>query len=213
MKKICNSCGKEFDENVLMHTHTSENGTEYFICDDCETNGVEITVKNPYYICKNCGFPHDEEDFNGLCKFCGHKDCFEKIELTEPEERLLDENPNKLYTEKLGEDVANKIIAWKESPERDAVGERHKRDRKIDGFFVLGIILSYILLDFDIRAFVDNKFMFVALLVPTVLVLISAPIFKEIDKKPRKKPLPIWLILVAMAVFVDVYWIILKFFG
>lgn len=213
MKKICNSCGKEFDENALMHTHTAENGTEYLICDKCETNGVEITAKKPYYICKNCGFPHDEEDFNGICKFCSHKDCFEKIELTEPEEKLLDEAPDKLYKEKLGEDASKKIAEWIESPERDAVGERHRRDRKIDGFFVLGIILSYILLDFDIRGFVNDKFMFIALLIPTVLVLITAPVFKEIDKKPRKNPLPIWLILVFMAVFVDLYWIVLKFLG
>ena len=57
MKKICNSCGKEFDENALMHTHTSENGTEYFICDEVTVvsakTAVFLTMRKILTVCVN----------------------------------------------------------------------------------------------------------------------------------------------------------------
>ena len=44
MKNVCNSCGREFDESVKMYSHTAENGTSYLLCEECETNGVEVAA-------------------------------------------------------------------------------------------------------------------------------------------------------------------------
>lgn len=213
MKNVCNSCGREFDESVKMYSHTAENGTSYLLCEECETNGVEVAANNVYYICKNCGFPNEEKEFHGKCGFCGLSGTSEKTELTEVEEQLLDENPDKLYREKFGDETAKKIAEWIESPERKKAGIRHKRDRHADTAFVFGIIAAYFLLDLDIRVYIHNKLMFMSLLIPSALVLISAPVFKALDRQPRKRPLPIWGIYAAMAVFIGIYFLIIRLFG
>lgn len=208
--KICNVCGKEFEENYLV-LQQAEDGTEYYICKACN-EGVEVSETVEYHICKQCGYPHQKDEFNGICKFCEKTDDFEKLELTEVEEELLDSDPQKFYKEKLGEDAARKITDWIESPERKEIGIRHKRDRLIDTASVIGIILGYILLELSIRNYSYNKNSFLALIIPTILVIIASPIFKKIDRMPRKKALPIWIIYVIMAVLVDIYVIIAKFF-
>ena len=172
-----------------------------------------MTETTEYYICKQCGYPHPKDEFNGICKFCEQSGDFKKTELTEVEEELLYNNPLKLYKEKLGEGDAKKIAEWIESPKRKEAGIRHKRDRMIDTAAVVGILLGYILLELDIRKYMANKMMFITLLIPTVLILLAAPLFKKIDKKPRKVSLPIWSIYVAMAILTDIYVVITKLFA
>ena len=209
--KVCNLCGKEFDDAADMNVHTAENGTEYYICGECEEKGVNVSDTKNYYICKNCGFVHYEDEYSGLCKFCGHANEAQKVGLTEVEEQLIDSDPEKLYEEKLGAEAAEKISAWKISGEQKEVEIRHTRDRKIDTVFVAAIIIGYFMLDFAIRKFVNNKALFTALLAPTLIEIISAPVFKAIDRKPRKKPLPIWSIFAVMAACLAIYFLILNF--
>lgn len=208
----CNVCGKEVDEKEMI-LHKTEDGTEYYTCNHCENEGVVVNETVEYYICKECGYPHTKDEFNGICKFCEQTDCFEKTELTEVEAGLLDTDPQRVYTEKLGKEVAEHIAKWTESAEKKAVDIRHKRDMQIDGTFVVGIILGYILLEMNIRNYLMEKYLFLTLLIPTILIIITAPIFKKIDRKPRKKPLPIWIILVIMALLTDIYYIITKLFA
>lgn len=208
--KICNVCGKEFEENELIR-NTTDDGTEYFICEKCN-DGIEVSDTTEYYICKKCGYPQTKDEFKGVCEFCEQTENFEKLELTEVEEELLDSDPQQFYKEKLGEDSAKKIAEWIESPERKDVGIRHKRDRLIDTASVIGIIVGYILLELSIRKFSNGKNSFLALTIPTILVIITGPLFKKIDRMPRKKHLPIWSIYVIMAILVDIYIIIAKYF-
>lgn len=207
--KNCNVCGKEFEENELTIQKT-EDGTEYYICSHCKNEGVEIKETSEYYICRKCGYPHQQDEFTGVCKFCEQKKDFEKIELTEVEEELLDTNPQKLYKEKLGEESAKKIAEWIESPARKEVGIRHKRDRIIDTASAVGIILAYILLEVGIRNYSENKNTFLALLIPIIAVLVASPVFKKAD---RKKQLPLWSIYVILAGLVDIYIVIAKLFA
>lgn len=209
--KICNVCGTEFNDTEL-NVQIAEDGTEYYICNQCETEGVKISETKEYYICKQCGYPHLKDEFNGICKFCEQSENVEKVELTAVEEELLDSNPQKLYKEKLGDASAKKIAEWIESPARKEIGIRHKRDRIIDTASVVGIILGYILLELAIRNYASNKNSFLALIIPTILVIIASPVFKMIDRKPRKKPLPLWGIYVIFALLTDIYVIIAKFF-
>ena len=37
----CNVCGKEFEEKDLI-LKTTDDGAEYYICNECETNGVVL---------------------------------------------------------------------------------------------------------------------------------------------------------------------------
>lgn len=208
----CNVCGKEFN-NKEMNLHRAEDGTEYYLCNHCENEGITISEATEYVICKECGYPHKKDEFKGICKFCEQAEEFENISLTSVEEELLDANPAKLYAEKIGEEAAEKIVKWKESDEKEKVAVRHKRDRQIDTAFVVGIILGYILLELDIRKYIADKYMFLLLLIPTILIIITAPLFKKADRKPRKKPLPIWSIYVIMALLTDAYLIITKIFA
>lgn len=210
--KICNVCGKEFEVNELTVQRT-EDGTEYCICSQCENEGVEVSETTEYHICKQCGYPHQKDEFSGICKFCEQTKEFERVDLTQVEEEMLDSDPQKLYKEKLGDASAKKIAEWIESPQRKEVGVRHRRDRLIDTASVVGIILGYILLELSIRNYSSNKNTFLALIIPTVLVIVAAPIFKKIDRKPRKKPLPIWSIYIIMAVLIDIYVVIAKVFA
>lgn len=209
--KICNLCGKEFDENEKMYPHTAENGVEYYLCESCEKDGVEVCETAVYYICKNCGYAHTEKEYSGVCKFCGHTQSAEKVGLTKAEEELLNSEPEKIYEEKLGVQAAEKIAAWSDSKERKEVAKMQKRDRNIDTVFVVAIIIGYFMLDFAIRGFLGSKPVFMALLAMTVLEIISPPVFKVIDKKHGKNSLPIWSIFVAMAVFSAAYVLILLF--
>lgn len=206
----CNVCGKEFEEKELI-LHTAEDGTEYFVCNQCENEGVTVTETVEYHICKQCGYPHQKDEFKGICKFCEQTKSFEKVELTEVEEEMLNNNPQKFYKEKLGEDAAAKISQWIESPQRKEVGIRHKRDRIIDTASLVGILVGYILLETTMNNPDNNKITFLVLMVLTVLTLVVSPIFKKIDRKPRKKPLPLWLIYVIIALIVDAYVLVLKF--
>ena len=208
----CNICGKEFDKRELIMKKT-EDGTEYGICKNCEENGIEILDTCQYYICKQCGYPHKADEFKGICKFCSQKIDFEKLELTAVEEELLNTEPQKLYCDKLGEETAEKIAEWAESPQRKEVGIRHKRDMLIDTAMLIGLLLTYFLLEFNRGNYVNNKWLCVGLMIPAVLVLITAPLFKKFDRKPRKKPLPIWIIYVIMALLVDLYILIIKLFS
>lgn len=210
--KNCNVCGKEFEENEL-NLQKADDGTEYYICGQCENEGVEIKETVEYHICKQCGYPHQKDEFTDICKFCEQTKDFEKVELTAVEEELLDEDPKKLYKEKLGEASAKRIAEWIESPQRKEVGIRHKRDRLIDTASVVGIILGYILLELAIRNYSTDKNTFLALIIPTILVIITSPVFKKIDRKPRKKPLPIWSVYVIMALLTNIYVLIAKFFA
>lgn len=209
---ICNICGKDFDEKEL-NLKKTEDGMEYYTCNHCENEGVVIYDTKEYYICMECGHPHTKDEFTGICKFCEQKDSFTKVNLTEVEEQLLDTNPSILYVEKLGEEAAKHIVGWKESAEKKKTDMRHKRDRYIDTTFVVGIILGYILLEINIRNHINQKGLFLLLLIPTILVIITAPVFKKIDRMPDKKPLPIWLTLVIMAIFTDIFYIITKLFA
>ena len=209
---ICNICGKDFDEKEL-NLKKTEDGMEYYTCNHCENEGVVIESNEEYHICMECGHPHTKDEFTGICKFCEQKEKFETVDLTDVEIQLLDTNPSILYVEKFGKDAAQHIVNWKESEEKKKTDIRHKRDRYIDTTFVVGIILGYILLEINISKYINQKSLFVALLIPTILVIITAPVFKKIDRKPRQKPLPIWLTLVIMAILTDIYYIITKLFA
>ena len=210
MKIICNSCGREFDEGAQMYTHTAENGTEYTVCEECEKDGIEVVETTTYCVCSNCGFICEKEIFDGICDFCGKKEGFKEIELTQAEEHDFDTDTLKIYEEKLGKDFADKVSAWKDSEAKKKVDALHKRDMHIDTIFVIGIVLAYFMGDSAIRNFFADKVKFVSLMIPTILTLIVAPVFKKIDKKSARK-LPLWLILAAMAVFLDIYWMVLAF--
>ncbi len=210
--KICNVCGKEFEENEVS-MQQAEDGTEYYICNICNNEGVEISDTQEYYICRQCGYPHQKDEYNGICKFCENKKDFERLELTQVETELLDSNPQKFYKEKLGEEHAKKISDWIESPHRREIGIRHKRDRFIDTAWVIGIIIGYILLELTMTTHSGDKRVFIPLLIVTVLVIATAPIFKKIDRLPNEKPLPLWLVYVFMAILVDIFAIIVKFFA
>lgn len=208
----CNICGKEFDKGKMIIQRT-DNGTEYYICEQCEKNGVEIVDTEEYYICRVCGYPHKKDEFSRRCKFCERVRCLEKTELTELEAALLDSEPLKLYEEKFGKEFADNIANWKESSKKEATDIRHKRDRQIDTTFVAGIVIGYILLEMNIRNYITEKYLFLTLLIPTILIIITAPIFKKIDRRRRKKFLPIWIILVIMALLTAIYYIITKLFA
>ncbi len=208
----CNICGKEFDKSRMI-VHTTESGIEYCLCKQCENRGVEIVETEEYYICKVCGYPHKKDEFSRICKFCESVKSLEKIELTQIETELLDSDPQKLYEEKFGKEFADNIVKWKESEKKEATDIRHKRDRQIDTTFVIGIILGYILLEMTISKYITEKYLFITLLVPTILIIITAPVFKKIDRRTRKRPLPIWIILVIMAILTDIYYIITKIFA
>lgn len=205
----CNICGKEFDKRDLI-TKKTEIGTEYCICRQCDENGVNITETTDYYICKQCGYPHQKDQLKKTCIFCGSHNNFEKVELTAVEEEMLDTEPQKLYKEKLGEDVAQNIANWIESPQRAEVGIRHKRDRLIDTATLVGMLITYFLIGHNKNNFAGQKSVTIALIIPTILVLITGPLFKKADKKPRKKPLPIWSIYVIMAILIAIYILIAK---
>ncbi len=208
--EICNVCGKELSENEAIR-NLADDGTEYCICKQCN-DGVEVKDTREYYICKQCGYPHPKKDFKGICDFCEQTKDFEMLELTAVEEELLDNEPQKFYKEKLGDEQAKKIADWIESPHRKEVGIRHRRDRLIDTASLVGIILAYILLEFTMNAYnPNNKLKFITLLVITVMTLVASPAFKKADRKPRKKPLPLWSIYVIMAVLVDIFVLVLKF--
>ena len=208
--KICNVCGKEFEENELIK-NTAEDGTEYFVCKQCD-EGVEVKDTTEYCICKQCGYPQTKKEFKGKCDFCEQASDFETLKLTQVEEELLYNEPKKFYKEKLGEEQAKKIADWIESPKRKEVGVRHKRDRLIDTASLIGIIIAYILLEFTMGAYsADNKLKFFTLLVITIITLVFAPMFKKADRKPRKKPLSIWSIYLVFAVLVDIFVLVLKF--
>lgn len=208
--KTCNVCGKEFDEKDLI-LQNSDDGTEYYVCTECETKGVQVTETVEYHICSQCGYPHQKDEFKGICKFCEQTKSFAKIELTEVEEQMLDVNPQKLYKEKLGDEAAAKIAQWIESPQRKEVGIRHRRDRIIDTSSLIGILVGYILLETTMNNYTSNKVIFLILLAVTVMAIIASPLFKLIDRKPRKKPLPLWLSYVIIALIIDLYVLIAKF--
>lgn len=210
MKIICNSCGREFDENTQMYTHTTENGTEYTVCAECENDGIEVVETTTYYVCSTCGFICEKDVFDGVCEFCGAKDSFGEMELTLAEEHDLDENKLKVYEEKFGKDFADKILEWKNSEASKNVDYAHKRDMRIDTIFVVGIIITYFMADSAIRNYFADKLKFAALMIPTILTLIVSPLFKKYDKKATRK-LPLWLILASMAAFLDIYWLMLIF--
>ncbi len=208
----CNICGKEFDKSNMILCHT-EDGTAYHICQQCETQGVEIVKTEEYYICRICGYPHQKDEFTRICKFCGYANCLEKTELTQLEAELLGSEPEALYAEKFGQEFADNIAKWKTSTRKKQTDIRHKRDRQIDTVFIAGIIIGYILLEMNIRNYLTQKYMFLTLLIPTILIIITAPIFKKIDRKPRKKPLPVWITLVILALLTTIYYIITKLFA
>ena len=208
--KNCNVCGNEFEENELIK-NTTEDGTEYYVCKKCN-DGVELKDTKEYYICKQCGYPQPKKGFKGICDFCEQTKDFKMLELTTVEEELLYNEPQKFYREKLGEEQAKKIAEWIESPKRKEAGIRHRRDRLIDTASVVGIILAYILLEFTMKAYsADNKLKFFTLLVITIMTLVASPAFKKSDRKPRKKPLPLWGIYVIFALLVDLFVLVLKF--
>ena len=207
----CNICGKEFDKRDLIIKKT-DGGTEYCICKRCDEEGVELTQTTEYYICKQCGFPHQKDESKRVCKFCGSVKSLVRVELTTIEEEMLDTDPQKLYTEKLGEDVANTIADWIESPQREEVGIRHKRDRLIDTATLVGLIISFFLLEFNRSNYLNQKRLCLILMIPTVLILISAPLFKKFDRKTTKKHLPIWIIYIFIAILTGIYFLITKIY-
>lgn len=202
--KTCNVCGKEFDEKELL-TRTSEDGTEYFICSHCDTNGVKVTETVEFHICKQCGYPHEKKEFKGVCKFCEQTEDFATLNLTEVEADLLYEDPETLLTNTLGKDAASKIAKWKDSPESEKVETRHRRDRIIDTSFLIGIIASYFMLEFSMKNYINNKPVLYMLLSLTVLMLVTSPVIKSFDRKPRNKPLPLWLSFGILAVIAVIY--------
>ncbi len=208
----CNLCGKEFDKRDLI-MKKADNGTEYGICKNCEENGTELIHTRAYYICAKCGYPHRRDELKRMCKFCGQSRDFEKLELTSVEEELLDTEPEKLYEEKLDREVWEKISDWRESSGYDEVKIRHKRDRLIDTASLVGLLLTFFLLEYNRGKFSGQKWLCLGLMVPAVLILISSPVFKKIDKKPRKKYFPIWSIYAVMAFLVAVYILIIKLFS
>lgn len=212
MDKICNLCGCGLNNGDEFFTHKTDDGKEYYLCKECEENGVEIHEKKKFYICGVCGFPHCEEQYAGICNFCENNSDFEELYLTSVEEELLDNNPRKLYEQKFGEEKAKKIAEWTQCPEHGENDLRLKRDRHIDTVFFAGIVISYILLELSIRLFVSDWVKFFALLVPTILVLISSPVFKFFDKKEKSKNVSIWILPVIIAILVDIYTLIAKFF-
>ncbi|MBR5518830.1 MAG: APC family permease [Clostridia bacterium] len=208
--EICNVCGKEIPENEVIK-NVAEDGTEYYICKECN-EGVEVSETTVFYLCKQCGYPHEKKNFKGICDFCEQSKHFEMLELTEVEADMLYDEPQKFYKEKLGEEAAKKIADWIESPMRKEVGIRHKRDRLIDTASLIGIIIAYILLEFTLGAYhTASKLKFATLLVITVMTLAASPMFKKADRKPRKKPLPLWSIYLILAVLVDIFVLVLKF--
>lgn len=202
--KICNVCGKEFDEKDLV-TRTADDGTEYFICTTCDTEGVEVTETLEFHICKKCGYPHEKKEFKGMCKFCEQTEDFATLNLTQVEADLLYEEPETILKNTLGEDAALKIAKWKESPESEKVDIRHKRDRIIDTSSLLGIIAGYFMLELSMRTYMNNKPLLYMLLSLTVLMLVASPVIKSIDRQPRNKPLPIWLSFAVLAVIGVIY--------
>ncbi len=208
----CNICGKEFDKRELIQK-TSESGAEYCICKSCEENGIEIKETREYFVCRQCGYPHQSDEIKRACKFCGHLKDFEKIELTAVEEEMLDTEPQKLYSEKIGEDATKRIADWIESPQRQEVGIRHKRDRLIDTATLVGLILTYFLLEYNRSNFWGQKNICLTLMVIAFLVLITSPLFKKIDKSKIKKRLPIWSIYAIMAFFTAIYVLVIKLFS
>ncbi len=207
----CNICGKEFDKRDLI-TKKTDSGTEYFVCKKCDEEGVEVTHTSEYYICKQCGYPHHKDEPKRVCKFCGRVKSLVRIELTSLEEEMLDTEPQKLYKEKLGEEAAKTIADWIESPEREKVGIRHKRDRLIDTATLVGFVLAFFMLEFNRSNYLAQKNLCLTLMIPTVLVLISAPIFKKIDRSSKEKFLPIWSIYVIFALLLAIYFIITKLY-
>lgn len=207
--EICNVCGKELSENEIIR-NKADDGTEYCICKECN-DGVEVDGTTTFYICKQCGYPHTKKGYKGVCDFCEQSSSFETLELTEVEADMLYDEPQKFYKEKLGEDAAKKIADWIESPKRKEVGIRHKRDRIIDTAFVIGIILAYILVEFTMNTYNPaNKIKFTILLAITIITLLASPVYKKIDKKPRKKPLPLWGIYVILAVLTGVFALVMN---
>lgn len=205
MNKVCNLCGRNLSDNDTFFSHKTEDEKEYYLCQNCEENGVEILDKKKFYICGTCGFPHSEEQYSGVCEFCENKLDFKELYLTSVEEELLDKNPNKLYEQKLGKEKAKQIADWIESPKRKETGVRHKRDRQIDTVFFVGIVISYILLELNIRSFVTDWVKFSILLIPIILILISAPVFKFLDRKKNNKRISIWTLPIIIAILVDIY--------
>ncbi len=210
MSFICNVCGKEFEDDKKVVV-TTEESKEVEICQECNNAQQEQMEKRDFVICKYCGYVVEKKQFKGICGFCNHKDNFENITLTASEEVQLNEEPEKLYAEKLGKEGAEAIANWKNGKESKENEVRLKRDRYIDGMFVLGIILAYFMIDYDINNYLNRKGMFIGLLIPSLLVLGSAPIFRKIDEIFKQKKLPIWLILIMMAIFIDVFVLIIKF--
>lgn len=208
MSYVCNVCGKEYESENDVTKRCSHEGVEYYICDSCDKNGIELTQTTNYILCKKCGYPHKTKEYKGLCSFCGGTDCA-VVYLTAVEEELLQSEPEMIYSEKLGKDIAEDIVSWQNSEEKKAVMLRHRKDRITDTFFVVGIIIGYILLEYSIRGFLNDKFAFVKLLVPTVGVIVASPIFKVIDHSRRERPLPLWALPVVMALIVDLYLVLL----
>lgn len=211
MDKVCNLCGRVLNDEDKVFLHKTDDGTEYCLCGECEEKGVEVCEKKKFYICKVCGFPHNESEYNGTCTFCGNGE-FKEIYLTGIEEEMLDKNPDKLYEQKLGKEDAKKIADWIESPKRKEAGLRHRRDRNIDTYFFFGIIISYLLLELNIRMFIPNWTKFFALLVPTVLILILPPVFKVWDRKQKDKQVSILVLPLITIGLMAIYWIIGMFF-
>lgn len=209
--KICNMCGKEF-ELQKMHCHITEDGTEYYLCNTCEDEGTIVDQCTGYEICNTCGYPQKVTQWQGKCTYCESANGFSHINLSEVEEDVLHNSPDEIYRSKLGDTYADNIKKWHDA-KKEEVELRHLWDRKADSAFVVGILLTYILLEWNIQNFLNNKYMFLLLIIPTILTLITAPIYKSLNKNRIKNPLPIWLPYVSMAVFVDVFVLIIKFFN
>ena len=202
--KTCNVCGKEFEEKDLI-TRTADDGTEYLICSNCDTEGVKVTDTIEFHVCKQCGYPHEKKEFKGICKFCEQTEDFATLNLTQVEADLLYEDPEALLKNTLGEDAALKIAKWKESPESEKVEIRHNRDRVIDTSTLFGIISAYFMLEFSMRTYMNNKPVLYMLLALTVLMLVASPVIKSLDRQPRNKPLPLWLSSAALVIIAVIY--------
>ncbi|MBR0277272.1 MAG: hypothetical protein IJQ50_02265 [Clostridia bacterium] len=213
MSFVCNSCGKEFDDDSKKAALKTDEGTEYYVCKDCESKGVNIEETKDFVICSQCGFPCEKKDYKGVCEFCGNNEHFAELPLTEIEEDMLNSEQDKLYREKLGNDFADNICEWKKSEESEKNKKRQKRDRHIDTSYIIGIIIAYIMLEIDIRKYIGHKGLFFGLLLPVVLILITAPVFRKVDAKLTGKNLPLWIIPAMFAVFLDVFVLIIKIAG